>query len=269
MQPLQRTINRIEKAVYKKGINVALYNAEHSKTYILFQQDLQRALFAEIKTVADVETIDGFLLLTKGANPSLELAIGVAIGIKLLKDNIDLGAFLVWAGTQGGQSAMDKANIEGTFLLKNQELINYFDDYSKLIINSVDDYTKRWIAGKIQQGKDQMLSPKEIAQTLIDEGKAISKIRAERIVLTETAKAMTLVENEANKKYGIEEIVWRTSLDERTCPICLPLEGEKITIGKLFSVGTEGPPAHVSCRCFTESIIPQSWEAPSYIWTGE
>lgn len=269
MQPLHRTINRIEKAVYDKGINVALYNAEHSKTYTSFQDQLERALYHQIKTVAEAKTVDHLLLLTKGIDPALIVAIGTALSKELLAGLVSLGTYLIWAGQQGGQAFFDKTGIEVSFVLKNQELVNYFDDHSKLIINSVDNYTKKWIAQQIQSGKDKMLSPAEIVQSLLDEGKGISKIRAERIVLTETARAMTVVENEVARRYGIEEIIWHTSVDERVCPICLPLEGEKVRINQLFSVGVEGPPAHVSCRCFTEQVIPVSWDLPANGWTGE
>lgn len=269
MQPLQRTINRIEKSVYEKGINVALYNAEHSKTFTSFKAQLQRALFYQIEKVASTDTIDHLLLLTKGPNPALIVAIGVALGREGLGQILDMGAFLVWAGQQGGQAFLDKAGIDARFLLKNQELVNYFDDYSRLLINSVDDYTKKWIAQTVQKGKDQMLHKEEIVRMLMDEGKGLSKLRAERIVITETARAMTVVENEVSKSYGIMEKTWRTSIDDRVCPICLPMEGETVRIGQLFSEGVEGPPAHVTCRCFLEDVIPADWEVPANGWLGE
>jgi len=50
----------------------------------------------------------------------------------------------------------------------------------------------------------------------------------------------------------VYEQEWIISGDKRTCPVCLPLDGERAPMGGLFttSVGMlPGPPAHVQCRC--------------------
>lgn len=44
------------------------------------------------------------------------------------------------------------------------------------------------------------------------------------------------------------EQVWRTSGDERVCPICGPLNGKRKSEG--WSGVTGPPPAHVNCRCW-------------------
>lgn len=264
------TLYRLEKFVYEKGTNVALYNAEHSKEYKNFKDSINSSLDAQIQKIAVARTIDSLLLFSKAkiVNKELVVAVGGALGTKLLQYDIDITTYLTWAGTQGGQAALDKMGINGAFNLKNQAVIDYFDDYGNLMIRSVDNYTKEWIANKIQDGKENRLTPSEIAQTLVDDGKAINKVRAERIVVTETAKAMSFVEMKAAEQMGIEEVIWRTSIDERVCPICSPLEGVRQRIGRTFGAGFDGPPAHVSCRCFLEEVIPASWELTN-IWTGE
>lgn len=49
--------------------------------------------------------------------------------------------------------------------------------------------------------------------------------------------------------------MWVTALDERTCEICAPLDGEIVPWNGLFSVGLEKPIVHPNCRC-TMVIIP-------------
>lgn len=49
--------------------------------------------------------------------------------------------------------------------------------------------------------------------------------------------------------------MWVTALDERTCEICAPLNGEVVPWNGLFSVGLEKPIVHPNCRC-TMVIIP-------------
>lgn len=281
MLSLQSNRQRIEKFVYAKGTNVALYNAERADKYQKFERSIFRALNRQIADIAkDPNRIDTMILLAKQDDIDLRKLDVKNIAPQLLAEVshafqdslgklVNVAAYLYWAGEQGGQAALDKLGIGGVFGLKNPELLAYFDDYSNLLITSVDDYTKRWIAAKIQEGKTLGLSPYEIAETLRSDGKIISKIRAERIVLTETAKAMTHVEVEAARRYGIEEKIWRTSLDDRVDPICLGLEGERVGINRLFSIGTEGPPAHVSCRCFIEEVVPTFWQIPDNLWLGQ
>lgn len=271
MNHLRNTRLQVEKFVYSKGTNVALYNAEHSATYQNFQKDVYSALYGQIIAIANYKEQLPFLMsLAKKKTTSAELLAQISVLIEKdpLEKRIALELYLIWAGEQGGQAFLDKTGLGGTFGLKDQELIDYFADYSKLTIDSVDEYTKEWIALKIQEGKDQGLSPFQIQQMLEDEGKGISKIRAERIVLTETARAMSTIELEAARRNNILEKIWRTSIDERVCEICFPLEGERKKINELFSIGVEAPPAHVSCRCYFEDVIPDTWQLDK-VWLGQ
>lgn len=43
--------------------------------------------------------------------------------------------------------------------------------------------------------------------------------------------------------------VWLTAYDERVCPVCAALDGEKRKMDEPFSTGKLLPPAHPSCRC--------------------
>jgi SPP1 gp7 family putative phage head morphogenesis protein len=49
--------------------------------------------------------------------------------------------------------------------------------------------------------------------------------------------------------------MWVTALDERTCEICAPLDGEIVPWNGLFSIGLEAPIVHPNCRC-TMVILP-------------
>ena len=48
---------------------------------------------------------------------------------------------------------------------------------------------------------------------------------------------------------------WIIARDERTCPICLELDGEIVPWNGIFSNGMERPVAHPNCRC-TMIILP-------------
>jgi SPP1 gp7 family putative phage head morphogenesis protein len=272
MNYIRNTRLRIEKFIYKKGTNVALYNVEHSKRYKNFQKLVYAALYKQIKTIANYkDTLPLLVSLAKaqGIREELLSQVSVLVNTNTIANSIDLKAYLVWAGTQGGQAGLDKLGIDGIFGLKDQKLIDYFQDHSNLVITQVDDYTKEWIARKIQEGKDAGMTPFEIQQLLKDDGKAISDIRAERIVLTETASAMNVIEIAAARNNNIEQKIWRTSIDDRVCPICQDIEtGEAVPIDQTFVGGYDTPPAHVSCRCYIEWVIPDGWTLPDSIWVG-
>jgi SPP1 gp7 family putative phage head morphogenesis protein len=46
--------------------------------------------------------------------------------------------------------------------------------------------------------------------------------------------------------------VWVTAGDDRVCPICKALDGEKASMNDMFSNGEFIPPAHPHCRCGIE-----------------
>uniref|UniRef100_A0A6M3J435 Putative portal protein n=1 Tax=viral metagenome TaxID=1070528 RepID=A0A6M3J435_9ZZZZ len=81
---------------------------------------------------------------------------------------------------------------------------------------------------------------------------AFGEYRASMIAVTETTRAYAMSQNLYQKlikdKAGIDMMrIWRTNRDEKTCPICSPLDGQPERVwGGDFS---EGPPAHVNCRC--------------------
>lgn len=50
--------------------------------------------------------------------------------------------------------------------------------------------------------------------------------------------------------------MWVTALDERTCEICAPLNGELVPWNGLFSIGLERPVVHPNCRCQMVFVPP-------------
>lgn len=50
--------------------------------------------------------------------------------------------------------------------------------------------------------------------------------------------------------------MWVTALDERTCDVCAPLNGELVPWNGLFSIGLEKPIVHPNCRCAMIIVPP-------------
>lgn len=80
---------------------------------------------------------------------------------------------------------------------------------------------------------------------------AFGPMRAEMIAITEVTRAAnqaTRVYQEMIREWGLDLArVWRTSNDERVCPVCGPNEGR----AEWDWTFPDGPPAHPRCRCWT------------------
>ena len=81
------------------------------------------------------------------------------------------------------------------------------------------------------------------------------RARAERIARTELCSAYNFGQWESlgqMRESGLVDEIekeWLTADDERTCPICADLDGEKVGHEEQFSSGDLYPPAHAQCRC--------------------
>lgn len=85
--------------------------------------------------------------------------------------------------------------------------------------------------------------------------RSLLKNRAKRIARTELCSAYNFGQWESLRQMRetglVDEVEkeWLTADDERTCPICAGLDGEKVGHDEAFSIGVMHPPAHVQCRC--------------------
>lgn len=85
--------------------------------------------------------------------------------------------------------------------------------------------------------------------------RSLLKNRVKRIARTELCSAYNFGQWESLRQMResglVDEIEkeWLTADDERTCPVCAGLDGEKVRHDEQFSSGQLHPPAHVQCRC--------------------
>lgn len=61
---------------------------------------------------------------------------------------------------------------------------------------------------------------------------------------------------------------WSTSTDERTCTICMPMNGMSVQWNQYFPNGIYEPPAHIMCRCSISLLEPDSSLAQDFMPTG-
>lgn len=116
-------------------------------------------------------------------------------------------------------------------------------------LSSVKEWIARYLTGQI--------SYTEMMRQIQSVGR-IPEWKVRRIARTETTRTLTNAKKSTYLKAGVTHWVWLTSLDERVCPICQPLHGKTVFIGRSFKtirktgkpdVRITQPPAHPNCRC--------------------
>lgn len=84
----------------------------------------------------------------------------------------------------------------------------------------------------------------------------VKKWRLNTIARTEVLRASNAGRLEAYKKSGVVAgKEWLTAEDDRTCPICSSLDGERRKLDEPFSIGVLAPPAHPNCRCTITPLL--------------
>ncbi|MFI1535572.1 phage minor head protein [Streptomyces anandii] len=78
---------------------------------------------------------------------------------------------------------------------------------------------------------------------------------AERVAVTEIARAVSAASFFTYQANGIPQKSWLTAVDERVCPVCITNEGAgAIPLNQQFPSGHAYPPGHPSCRC---ALLPE------------
>jgi len=92
--------------------------------------------------------------------------------------------------------------------------------------------------------------------------KRLLRDRAEKVARTETMLASNEGQREAWRQAADAGLIdpaelereWIVTEDDRTCPICLAMDGKRAPIGGTYENGSNGPPLHPRCRC-TEGLV--------------
>jgi len=73
---------------------------------------------------------------------------------------------------------------------------------------------------------------------------------ADNVARTELSRAYNGGKRDLYESAGLKEWMWVAANDDRTCDICMGLDGEVVVIGEPFSTGDEQPPdPHSNCLC--------------------
>ena len=164
--------------------------------------------------------------------------------------------------------------LKSNEIYTSEKLKNKIADRTTHLVRGYSDYTTTVMNEVLTQS--QGLSANEIKQRLSE---VMPVSRAELIARNETVYAIKSGRIEQDeqlaKKYGLKvKLVWRTSHDNKVCPVCAAMDGKETMLGEAFvdTVTTEDgevvswdhstwndggtiPDAHPNCRCYFDEVL--------------
>jgi len=186
----------------------------------------------------------------------------------------------------GGQNALQRLGLMGSFNLTNPAVLANLQSTTMYTTKLLDMSTNNLIgqalvtgaAAGLDMDKTGRLVQKMVGEHWTD----LSHGRARSIATTEVCRATSWASRETYYKNGLGEMEWYTAQDERVCPACGDMHGQRISTSgthafqsKLPPRGKGGkgvtapyPPAHPTCRCTLLPVIPDHWTKPVKPWTG-
>lgn len=210
----------IESFFYKSRVNIAVDHLLKTSQYSQFQEKVEEAIYKQILFFAKVEKIEqifGSIDKPKEDKGQRKRLLELWIPLVAIIDDETRQDYLQWAGTQGGQTALDKVHEDYKFVLKDKKLINSLNQRAKDFPEMVDQTTQNWLIRKVSDLISQGKSSLEIARTIRDLAKEVSGKRADGIAEHEAMLAFGLIEEEFYKKNKVKTHKWITARDEVVC----------------------------------------------------
>lgn len=153
--------------------------------------------------------------------------------------------------------------LEGRIADRTATLVRGYAGYTRDVMNNVLASSQGMTANEIKRQLSEVL-PKNRAE-LIARNETVYAIKSGRIEQ----------DQQLAEKYGLQiKLVWRTSHDNRVCPVCAAMDGKETMLGKAFvdTVTTEDgevvswdhsswndggkiPDAHPNCRCYFDEVL--------------
>lgn len=131
----------------------------------------------------------------------------------------------------------------------NDAALLWAQQYSYELVSGLTDTTREIVRHAVAEIiRTPGMTNADIRQMLEP---AFGSVRAEMIAITEVTRAYaqaTTIYQKLLGEFGLEMArVWRTSNDERVCPVCGPNDDKP----EWEWTHPDGPPAHPRCRCWT------------------
>jgi SPP1 gp7 family putative phage head morphogenesis protein len=162
---------------------------------------------------------------------------------------------------------------KNVFQLIDTDALDFLVNFNMQLVGEVSrelaDGINKTIQLGITSGKDVSGIVRDMGGVIKDKdafrraGKTVFKTAQNRMTLiarTEIIRAHNQGQIKFYDAVGVKKFIWQTAEDERTCPICQPLDGKTFVVGK-----DPGPPTHPDCRCWSVPVIPDNIKTTAQI----
>lgn len=123
----------------------------------------------------------------------------------------------------------------------NDEADRYIETHRDPWWDRLRESQDRALRDAIRAARTDGLQPREVARLIAGE---FGQARAMRIAVTELTSVLGAGAQAHYRREGYLTWEWRTSMDDRVCPICAPREGAEFPMAHPFDA------AHPNCRCW-------------------
>ena len=133
----------------------------------------------------------------------------------------------------------------------SQQLVNSLTINVKNEIGSLSASAQQKVSQALIEGVNNGDGPRVIAKSIV-ESTAMEQNRAVMIARTETNRANNEASVSQYQRYGVQQVRWLATPDERACDECGAHDGEIYDMGEQPEI-----PAHPNCRCVLLPEIPE------------
>jgi HK97 family phage portal protein len=160
-----------------------------------------------------------------------------------------------------GRDTLRDLGITGDMDITQDNVIEFIEKESGEMISGINQTTLDKLRETLSEGVREGEGIDALKSRVMHVFEVASSVRAEMIARTEVLRASNFATTESYKQSGVVKgKEWLTAMDERTCPVCQPLDGQTVTLGRNFKTelgDVEYPPIHPQCRC---TVIPVVFE---------
>lgn len=142
----------------------------------------------------------------------------------------------------------------GAFDVLADNVVEWIDDHVGTLVKGIDETSRVAVAAQIKQGVEAGESQRDIAKRLRSLHEDWSDYRANTIARTEVASAFGQAHQASAEQIAeVHDVklvkVWLATKDARTRDEHAAIDGERVALDEMFSIGVLAPPGGVNCRC--------------------
>jgi SPP1 gp7 family putative phage head morphogenesis protein len=161
-------------------------------------------------------------------------------------------------GVSVAQQQLGRLAVDVAWNLVNDRAVRQAREYAGTLITQIDDHTLDATRQAIASWAESGAPLPDLIEQLTP---LFGEERAGRIATTEVTRSFADANRAAYEESGIvQQMEWRTAVDEKVCPICGPLHEERRDLDESFGEDVFGeemlnPPAHPNCRCWIAPVV--------------